>query len=54
MLALDIDMNVPRIRCKLKASVSATRKGGCGVYVCHAESIWADCMVLGSISLRLE
>lgn len=37
MLTLDIDMDVPRIGSQLKASVSATRKGGCGVYTRHAE-----------------
>lgn len=46
---MEIDLDVPRIRTKLKASVTTARKGGC-VYIRHAEDIRFDLVVLGSMA----
>lgn len=51
---MDVDLDLPKVGPQLKAPVSAARESGYGVYIRHAESIWVDLMVLGSISLRLE
>lgn len=36
---MDVDVNVSRVRCQLKASVAVAREGSCAVHTRHAEGI---------------